>query len=330
MKKLRCFTKPKNRDGYYFTPTVDGKTKWIPLGTDKQAALEKYHRLMAGDSRPKTVNEGLDLYLTDGEEINIDLRRASLRPYSDLSEATHIMYGRCAPKIRKEYGNRRLDSLQPDEVTRWIVTLPNGNHCLSLLNNVYSLAKYAGWVQTNPLVGQVNRNAGYERTKRVDTAELQAVYEHASDTLRVFMDIAMRTGLRCKDILEMNPAMIDGDNLVVAVSKTKKKQRVLMFPLEGGLRELVMQTPLKSTKGMPLRYLTLYNWWAAACEAAGVTDLRIHDIRRWAIQQAESKQRGGGQRLADHSSQSQTATYLGGMPVAVETINVRDVFELAA
>jgi hypothetical protein len=43
ISKLPCFTKPKNRDGYYFTPTVDGKTKWVPLGTDKQAVLEKYH-----------------------------------------------------------------------------------------------------------------------------------------------------------------------------------------------------------------------------------------------------------------------------------------------
>ena len=43
MSKLPRFPKPKNRDGYYFTPTVDGKTKWVPLGTDKQAALKKYH-----------------------------------------------------------------------------------------------------------------------------------------------------------------------------------------------------------------------------------------------------------------------------------------------
>ena len=50
MKKLPCFTKPKNRGGYYFTPTVDGKTKWIPLGTDKQVALEKYHIYMQGES----------------------------------------------------------------------------------------------------------------------------------------------------------------------------------------------------------------------------------------------------------------------------------------
>ena len=43
MSKLPRFPKPKNRDGYYFTPTVDGKTKWVPLSTEKQAALEKYH-----------------------------------------------------------------------------------------------------------------------------------------------------------------------------------------------------------------------------------------------------------------------------------------------
>jgi len=61
MKKLPCLTKSKNRDGYYFTPTVDGKTKWIPLGNDKQVAPEKDHILMQGESRARSVNEALDL-----------------------------------------------------------------------------------------------------------------------------------------------------------------------------------------------------------------------------------------------------------------------------
>ena len=71
MKKLPCFTKPKNRGGYYFTPTVDGKTKWITLGIDKQVALEKYHIYMQGESRARSVNEGLDLYLNGGGDIDL-------------------------------------------------------------------------------------------------------------------------------------------------------------------------------------------------------------------------------------------------------------------
>ena len=71
MKKLPCLTKSKNRDGYYFTPTVDGKTKWIPLGNDKQVALEKDHILMQGESRARSVNEGLDLYLNGGGDIDL-------------------------------------------------------------------------------------------------------------------------------------------------------------------------------------------------------------------------------------------------------------------
>ena len=69
MKKLKSVTKPKNRKGYYFTPTVDGKTKWIPLGEDYQPALEKYHLTMHSDARPHTVNEGMDLYLRDGGDV---------------------------------------------------------------------------------------------------------------------------------------------------------------------------------------------------------------------------------------------------------------------
>jgi len=49
MKKLSYSSKPKNCKCYYFTPTVDGKTRWILLGEDHQAAVEKYHLMMLGD-----------------------------------------------------------------------------------------------------------------------------------------------------------------------------------------------------------------------------------------------------------------------------------------
>jgi hypothetical protein len=91
MKKLKCVTKPKNRNGYYFTPTVDSKTKWIPLGEDCQAALAKYHLTMHGDARPHTVNEGMDLSSRDGEDV-FDFPGTSMPPYSSLSEATRRNY----------------------------------------------------------------------------------------------------------------------------------------------------------------------------------------------------------------------------------------------
>ncbi len=174
MKKLPCFTKPKNRDGYYFTPTVDGKTKWIPLGADKTVALEKYHIYMQGESRARSVNEALDLYLNDGGDI--DLSKTSLRPFSGLAPKTQKSYREVIAKIRKEFGKRELVSLRPNEVTVWVVTIPAGNTAISVINNILELGKLAGFVETNPLKNQVVRLRPYKRVRHVRTTYQDPIY----------------------------------------------------------------------------------------------------------------------------------------------------------
>lgn len=118
MKKSPCFAKPKNRAGHYFTPTVDGKTKWIALGTDKRVALERSHIYIQGESRARSVNGALDLYLNDGGDIG--LSKTSLRPFSDLATKTQKSYREVISKIRKELGSGEPVSLRPNkEKPRW-------------------------------------------------------------------------------------------------------------------------------------------------------------------------------------------------------------------
>ena len=183
MKKLPCFRKPRNRDGYYFTPTVDGKTKWIPLGTDKQVALEKYHIHMQGESRARSVNEALDLYLNDGGDI--DLSKTGLRPFSDLAEQSQKSYRQVIAKIRKQFGKRELVSLRPNKVTQCVVTIPDGNRAIAMLNNIFEFGKFARFVESNPFKNQVVRLKPAKRVRRVRTEEMQAVYDAARPTLKV-------------------------------------------------------------------------------------------------------------------------------------------------
>jgi hypothetical protein len=61
------------------TPTVDSKTKRIPLGEDYQAVLAKYHLIMHGDARSHTVNEGMDLHLRDRGDV-FEFSRISMPP----------------------------------------------------------------------------------------------------------------------------------------------------------------------------------------------------------------------------------------------------------
>ena len=286
------------------------------------------------DQRPHTINEGIDLYLSDGagvEEVNF--KRTTIRLWSTLSEATESNYTSVIKCLRRDFGDRDMDTLKAGEITRWVVKHCDGNSAISILNNAYAMAKYAGWLDLNPLSGQVERLPQYKRTRHVRTAELLKIREHANHATRLFIDIAMRTGLRKVDILALRPEMIEGDRLVTSISKGAQRGQTLSFKLSDGLRELVMQTPIMGPscasngwkRATPLNPGTMGYWWRRACRASGVTDLRPHDCRRWVIQQAELKGKGKGREKADHSSDAQTATYLAGAPRYVDAMNVTEL-----
>ena len=169
---------------------MDRKTKWIPLGTDKQVTVEKYHIHMQGESRTRSVNEALDLYLADGGDI--DLSKTSLRPFSDLAEQSQKSYRQGIAKIRKQFSKRELVSLKPNEVTQWVVTIPDGNRAIVMLNNIFELGKFVGFVETNPLKNQVVRLKPAKRVHHVRTEQMHAVYDAARPTLKVSELIKVR------------------------------------------------------------------------------------------------------------------------------------------
>ena len=76
-KKLKCFT--KKRDSYYYTPTINGKTKWISLGKDKSTALLKYHQMVDGKHVGVTINQLLDAYERSDEFSLQRLSKATIR-----------------------------------------------------------------------------------------------------------------------------------------------------------------------------------------------------------------------------------------------------------
>ena len=115
------------------------------------------------------------------------------------------------------------------------------------------------------------------------------------------------------DILRLDKSAITERGLVVAVGKRASAGRVLEFAWTPELRKAAAKIPLNYSAS------ALTGAWNRARRDAGVPDLRIHDIRRFCIQEARRQNRSR-QALADHQTQKQTEDYLAGAPIPMEPL----------
>ncbi|HXQ23925.1 MAG TPA: tyrosine-type recombinase/integrase, partial [Candidatus Acidoferrales bacterium] len=147
--------------------------------------------------------------------------------------------------------------------------------------------------------------------------EYRAIYGHAGERLQVIMDLLIRTGQRVSDVLRIRRTDLTDEGIRFVQQKTGAKLVVPWTPelravvdraklLHGNIRALTL---LHNRRGKTPDYRTVALQWTKACEAAGVADAHIHDLRAVALTAAR-KQGLNATRLAGHSSPAMTERYL--------------------
>jgi integrase len=300
MKKLPRFT--QKRESFYYTPTINGKTRWISLGKDKPAALKKYYNLEASD-QTKTVNEAVELYLRSPA-------------FARLATGSQKKYMAWIDRVGETFGHQALDDVDATGLSRFLHL--HGHKAasgISLISNSYKCAILEGWIGWNPVANGIVRVPAPRRIKAVSLEEVLAVRSHLPANAQAIVDISLATALRISDVLALDGTSITERGLVVAIKKTQSEGRVMEFAWTPELRVAARAIPFGMTY-RPLQWL-----WRKALKATGVSDLRIHDMRRWALQ--EARRRGlSAQTLADHQSGAQTAVYLAGAPIPVKPLEL--------
>ena len=318
-KKLPRFTQSKGR--FYWTPTTNGKTRWIRLPDKYDDAIDKYHELEAG-ATPNTVNNAFDLYLESER-------------FARLASETKKNYGRYIKIMRPVLGHMPLSEISATTLSRFIHRVGYvGNNMMSPLSGAFKIAILEGLIDTNPVrAADIQKAEIPRRIKEVDIAEVMAIYEKCDHyDLKLYIDIALATGLRFKDITSLTPEeSVTDEGLRVPVSKRRSEGQVLLFAWTPELRAIASRLPFRFQQAgqtsQPLR-----RKWMEVRDGLGISNLKLHDLRRFAIQ--ETRRRGGNaQELAGHAQASQTAQYLAGAPRVVTPLvyndgeNARDKME---
>src|SRR5262249_15076521 len=198
------------------------------------------------------------------------------------------------------------------------------NRALAALSKALSLSIKWGWRETNPCRG-VERNREHSRQRYLNTDEMprvtKALAEFPDRDMADIFRMLLLTGARKGEVLSMRWSDL---NLTEGVwtklpsgTKQKKPHRVpLSAPARQLLSEIEHRTGERSEFVFPSRLGpshvgNIWRAWQRICKAAGVSEVRIHDLRHSFASELASS--GASLPLVGallgHSAPSTTARY---------------------
>ena len=295
---------------YYHTPRIDGRQQMVRLSSDFGEAINIYYQREARTLAGSTVNDALSRY-----------DREVLPGKAAKTQKDYRRYIRDPGALRKVFGDSQLTSVRRSDIAQYLDKRSakiEGNREIACLSSVFQSAIRWGWCDENPCRG-APRNPERQRTRLPSEAELAAIRVAASQQLCCMVDLVLLIGLRKGDMLKIRLSDLTDRGVRIEVQKTGA---VAIFEWSEALRDVVdLARRLRRRVGslylfanrQGQRYTTS-GWdciWKRTLMRAGVKGLTFHDLRRWAINQA---QRQGGldyaQAIGAHKSRRSTEGYL--------------------
>ena len=197
------------------------------------------------------------------------------------------------------------------------------NRTLALLSKMFALAERWGFVpegHPNPAHG-IDRFREEKRDRWITPDELprlaQAINEEPNQSAHFALWLYLLTGARKAEMLQAQWEDVDWRRAELRLPETKAG-RVHYIPLSGPALALLRQIPREDDNPYILpgklpgaHLVNVSKPWLRVRAAAGVADVRLHDLRRtvgsWLAQAGNSLHLIG--RILNHSNQSTTAVY---------------------
>ncbi|MDH4218569.1 MAG: tyrosine-type recombinase/integrase [Candidatus Aminicenantes bacterium] len=194
----------------------------------------------------------------------------------------------------KHFKDIELSKIAPSMIQRFIAwrqkegnSKSTVNRYLALLKKMLNIAIEEGYLEQNP-VTKIKFFSEKDNLKEriLSDEEEKRLIEKSSDHLKSIMTIALHTGMRLGEILNLQWDQIDFQGQSICVEKTKSGRsrtipiNPLLFKELKELRSVNGQSPYvfpNPDTGKPLT--TVKTGFNAACRRAGIEGLRFHDLR---------------------------------------------------
>ncbi len=296
----------------------------VPLGTDYQAALQKWAEIHF--DRPMiagTIEEAFRAFEQHGMSHRLDGQ--------PRKPETIAGYTKCLRAIRGPFGRARWSEITMQGLRAYIKARDAKGRAkqeMQLLSVIWNWARAEGLTDLPfPAAGMQRstwKGSTNARTVEVGDQAFEAIYKHADQTLRDALDIATATGLRVTDVLALRISDVRNGELVNEdSSKTGKRGEydlsasTVLQPLIDrrlalrGTEHVYILANYKRPKGK-ITYRALVERFnvaraAAAKDLPECAGLWLRDMRKRAAALAPSLAEAS--KLLQHSSLSTTSKH---------------------
>lgn len=217
--------------------------------------------------------------------------------YQDLAPGTRTYYDRKLRDIVKVWGDLPTSYVTRKAVVDFVESYASPGErkkAAAVLYNLYDLAVYRGWAEAN-LARGLRLKSPPRRDEVWPEEACEAFLSQCSDmhwptwkadAVALYFTLLRFTAQRPGDVAAMTRHQYDGDWIKLKQTKTGKLvdvpcHRELRAVLDG--RRLATIHLLAYEDGRPIGYKALHAWEAEVRAAAGLSDLRMSDLRRTAM-----------------------------------------------
>lgn len=227
-KHLPARMYPKH-GAFYF---VDAGNKWHWLGRTLAEAHRRYADFCPGPDVVKTMNDLADKYqreVVPGYGIKTQKNKAK-----ELGRIRAVFGHMPLADIAARGIRAFRDKLGQRHGNEWLKPVL-ANRTLGTLSHMLTTAMEWNILETNPCQG-VRRAPEPKRTRYVEDHEFWAVHKECPPMLQLVMELALLTGLRREDLLNLTRDSVTSKGLLVHTGKTGKS---LIFDWTDALREVI-------------------------------------------------------------------------------------------
>lgn len=196
--------------------------------------------------------------------------------------------------ILKKFGTMRVDTLSTFDLQKLHSDLKNtpykANRVRALLSKMFNLAIQWGWCFDNPING-VEKYQEYKRYRWLNDEEVQNLFSalntYHNQSVANAIRLLLLTGSRRSEALTATWDQFDLEKGVWTKSAdTTKQKRMEHLPLSNIVLEILKDMKIRSNSpflfpgkvpGKPLQEIK--KGWEAIKKKAGLSDLRLHDLR---------------------------------------------------
>ena len=262
----------------------------------RKTAARELLRIRAGETDPlerqrdareaPTLNDGLDRFFDEYVPVRIEIGRMTPR--------TVVTYQDQARRyLRPALGKRKIADITRHQVERMVEPLPKAqrNRVLALTSRLFTLFETWEWrpQHTNPARG-IERAREEPRDRVLSPSELTALAAALNDAEPhhpapvAAIRLAAVTGLRIGEILGIRWEHLEFETrrLILPATKTGRRVHDLPSPAMAILTSIprINTWVFTARDDVPVTYRWVRKVFLAVASAAGLADVRLHDLRR--------------------------------------------------